>query len=153
MTAIEEKNKAIVEEAFDTLFNRRDYAKAERFWSPDYVQHSAHIPPGREGLFGLVKSLPPTLRHETELTVAEGDWVMVRGRFNGHGLPAPWIVVDTIRMADGVLAERWDVIEDEATSSQAEPATQGAPAACTSRVRGQRQPAWSCRKCPAPVSH
>ena len=115
MTAIEEKNKAIVEEAFDTLFNRRDYAKAERFWSPDYVQHSAHIPPGREGLFGLVKSLPPTLRHETELTVAEGDWVMVRGRFNGHGLPAPWIVVDTIRMADGVLAEHWDVVEDEAS--------------------------------------
>jgi predicted SnoaL-like aldol condensation-catalyzing enzyme len=40
---------------------------------------------------------------------------MLRGRFSGHGLPAPWIVVDTIRMADGVLAEHWDVIEDEAS--------------------------------------
>jgi hypothetical protein len=40
---------------------------------------------------------------------------MVRGRFSGHGLPAPWIVVDTIRMADGVLAEHWDVVEDEAS--------------------------------------
>ena len=52
---IEEKNKAFVLEAFETLFNNRDYAAAERFWSPSYVQHSKHIPPGRGGLFGLVK--------------------------------------------------------------------------------------------------
>ena len=48
---IQEKNKSLVLEAFDTLFNRRDYASAEKFWSPKYIQHSAHIPPGRDGLF------------------------------------------------------------------------------------------------------
>jgi predicted SnoaL-like aldol condensation-catalyzing enzyme len=36
---IESKNRALVLEAFDTLFNKRDYAAAERFWSPDYIQH------------------------------------------------------------------------------------------------------------------
>ena len=61
---IEEKNKALVLEAFDTLFNKRDYAAAERYWSPNYIQHSAHIDPGREGLFDLIKSLPPTLKYE-----------------------------------------------------------------------------------------
>jgi predicted SnoaL-like aldol condensation-catalyzing enzyme len=45
--------------------------------------------------------------------MAEGDMVLVRGRFSGHGLPAPWIVVDTVRMEDGVLKEHWDVVEDE----------------------------------------
>ena len=59
-----EQNKAIVLEAFDTLFNKRDYAAAERFWSPKYIQHSAHIAPGREGLFALVRSSPDTLRYE-----------------------------------------------------------------------------------------
>ena len=54
-----ERNKAIVREAFDTLFNKKDFAAAERFWADDYIQHSAHIPPGRDGLFGLVKSAPP----------------------------------------------------------------------------------------------
>ena len=44
------KNKAIVLEAFEALFNKRDYAAAERFWSPSYIQHSAHIAPGRDGL-------------------------------------------------------------------------------------------------------
>jgi predicted SnoaL-like aldol condensation-catalyzing enzyme len=109
----EAKNKALVREAFDVLFNRRDYALAETYWSPHYLQHSAHIPPGRDGLFNLVKGLPDTLRHETELIMAEGDMVMVRGRFSGHGQPAPWIVVDTLRVRDGVLVEHWDVVEDE----------------------------------------
>jgi predicted SnoaL-like aldol condensation-catalyzing enzyme len=38
---VEEANKALVLEAFDTLFNKRDYKAAERFWSPNYIQHSA----------------------------------------------------------------------------------------------------------------
>jgi predicted SnoaL-like aldol condensation-catalyzing enzyme len=37
-----EQNKVLVLEAFDTLFNKRDYADAERFWSTRYIQHSAH---------------------------------------------------------------------------------------------------------------
>jgi predicted SnoaL-like aldol condensation-catalyzing enzyme len=56
----ESRNKALVLKAFDALFNRRDYAEAERYWSPHYIQHSAHIEPGRDGLFNLVKSSPPT---------------------------------------------------------------------------------------------
>jgi predicted SnoaL-like aldol condensation-catalyzing enzyme len=49
--SIQARNKALVLKAFDTLFNQRDYSGAERYWSPDYIQHSAHIAPGREGLF------------------------------------------------------------------------------------------------------
>jgi predicted SnoaL-like aldol condensation-catalyzing enzyme len=104
--------------AFDTLFNKRDYTSAERFWSPRYIQHSAHIPPGREGLFDLVKSLPATLRYENHVAAATGDFVILHGRFSGHGLPAAWVVADIVRMEDGVLAEHWDVIQDEATKQQ-----------------------------------
>jgi predicted SnoaL-like aldol condensation-catalyzing enzyme len=115
---IQEKNKALVLEAFDTLFNRRDYAAAERFWSPSYLQHSAHIAPGREGLFTLVRSLPPTLKYEPGLIVADGDFVMVHGRFSGFGAPANWIAADILRMQDGSLVEHGDVIQDEATQEQ-----------------------------------
>ena len=112
---IESKNKAFVLEAFDTLFNKRDYEAAERYWSPNYMQHSAHIPPGREGLFNLIKSIPPTLRYESGTVVAEGDVVILHGRYSGLGLPLNWIVADIVRMKDGILAEHWDVIQDEAT--------------------------------------
>jgi predicted SnoaL-like aldol condensation-catalyzing enzyme len=112
----EEKNKTLVLNAFETLFNKRDYAVAERYWSPEYIQHSAHIPPGREGLFGLVKNAPGTLRYENQLILANGDFVMLHGRYSGLGPGIPnWIVVDIVRIENGVLAEHWDVIQDEAT--------------------------------------
>ena len=113
----EAHNKALVIEAFDTLFNKRDYAGAERFWSPTYIQHSAHISPGREGLFGLIKSLPATLKYEHGLIIAEGDYVIAHGRFSGHGLPRNWITVDIVRIESGVLVEHWDVIEDESSEA------------------------------------
>jgi predicted SnoaL-like aldol condensation-catalyzing enzyme len=115
----EDKNKAIVLEAFETLFNKRDYGKALNLWSPKYIQHSAHIPPGRDGLFELVKNIPTTLRYDNQVIVAEGDFVLLHGRFSGLGEGVPnWVVVDIVRMENGVLAEHWDVIQDEATCAQ-----------------------------------
>ena len=110
-----EQLKALVLDAFDTLFNKRDYAAAERFWSPTYIQHSAHIEPGREGLFELVKASPPDMRYENALIVANGDYVMLHGRFTNIGQPANWIAADIVRIENGLLAEHWDVIQDEVT--------------------------------------
>jgi predicted SnoaL-like aldol condensation-catalyzing enzyme len=108
----EASNKALVLDAFDALFNRRDFEAAEKYWSPTYIQHSAGIAPGRDGLFSLVHRL--TRRYENSLAVAEGDYVMVHGRFSGGGRPTR-IVVDIVRIEDGRLAEHWDVVQDEAT--------------------------------------
>ena len=115
---IESKNKALVLETFDTLFNKRDYVAAERYWSSDYIQHSAHIEPGREGLFNLIKSLPSTLRYEPGTIVGEGDFVIVHGRFSGFGAPVNWIAADIVRVKDNVLVEHWDVIQDEVTEEE-----------------------------------
>ena len=112
-----EQNKAILLEAFDTLFNERDYAAAEQFWSADYIQHSAHIAPGRSGLFNLVRSLPDAAGYENQLVVADGDYVIAHGRFSGSGRPAAWIAADIVRFEDGKLAEHWDVLQDEATQA------------------------------------
>jgi predicted SnoaL-like aldol condensation-catalyzing enzyme len=114
----QEKNKALVLEAFDTLFNKRDYAAAERYWSNDYIQHSAHIAPGRDGLFNLVKSLPSAFGYESGLIVADGDFVIVHGRFSGFGALVNWIAADILRIEAGLLVEHWDVIQDEATREQ-----------------------------------
>jgi predicted SnoaL-like aldol condensation-catalyzing enzyme len=88
-TAAEEHNKAFVLEAFDTLFNRRAYAAVQRFWSPDYIQHSAHIEAAPDGLFNLIKASPLDLRY-------------------GHALT----------IANGLLAEDWDVLQDEVTAEE-----------------------------------
>jgi len=117
MKTTTEQNKRLVLEAFDTLFNKRDYVAAEKFWSPQYIQHSAHIAPGRDGLFNLVKSLPPTLKYVPGTIVADGDFVIVHGRFSGF-LPVNWIAADILLIKGGILVEHWDVIQDEATQEE-----------------------------------
>jgi len=115
-----EANKALLLEAFDTLFNKRDYMAAERYWSSSYIQHSAHIAPGRDGLFNLIRSLPATLKYEPGTIVAEGDYVIVHGRFSNTGRPRNWIAADVVRVADDLLAEHWDVLQDEATEGESQ---------------------------------
>ena len=117
-TDVEQQNKELVVKAFDTLFNKRDYAAAERYWSPHYIQHSAHIEPGREGLFNLIKTMPPKFKYEPGTIVAEGDFVIVHGRFSDFGEPVNWISADIVRIKDGVLVEHWDVIQDEVTREE-----------------------------------
>ena len=115
---MQQTNKALVLEAFETLFNKRDYHAAERFWSPNYIQHSAHIAPGREGLFNLIKTMPPTLEFEPGMIVADGDLAIVHGRFSGFGASLNSVAADILRIEDEVLVEHWDVIKDEATREE-----------------------------------
>jgi predicted SnoaL-like aldol condensation-catalyzing enzyme len=117
---LEESNKMLVLNAFDTLFNKRDYKAAEQFWSPDYIQHSAHIPPGRDGLFNLIRGVPEALRYEPGLILASEEFVIVHGRFSGTGRDRNWIAADIVRIADGVLVEHWDVLQDEATQEESQ---------------------------------
>jgi predicted SnoaL-like aldol condensation-catalyzing enzyme len=116
MTTAATSNKALVLQAFELLFNKRDYDAAKRFWSENYVQHSALIPPGREALFNRVRSLP-SLRYENQLTVAEGDYVMLYGRFSGIN-PEAMVTANVVRVQDGRLAEHWDVWEKEASKHE-----------------------------------
>lgn len=117
-TMLAEKNRTLVLEAFNTLFNERNYEKAAMYWSPNYIQHSAYISAGRDGLFDLTKGLPSTARYENAVAVAQGDYVILHGRFSDTGLPRSWVVADIVLMKDGLLIEHWDVIQDEATKSE-----------------------------------
>jgi len=45
---------------------------------------------------------------------------MVHGRFSNFGLPANWIAADIVRIENGMLAEHWDVIEDEVAKQESQ---------------------------------
>jgi len=111
-------NKNLVLTAFDTLFNKRDYEAAARFWSPDYIQHSAHIPPGRDGLFNLVRAAPSDMRYENHVTVGDGKYVLLHGRFTNSGRARAWVAGDVVRVANGLLIEHWDTLQDEVTQDE-----------------------------------
>ena len=138
MKTTPEQNKKLVLEAFDILFNKRDYAAAEKFWSPNYIQHSALLEPGRAGLFNLVRSFSQGFRWEHGVIMAEGDLVMLHSRYSGSGAPKNLIAVDILRVKDGVFVEHWDVLQDEATKQESK---SGLPMFGTSFAKSDHQPA------------
>jgi predicted SnoaL-like aldol condensation-catalyzing enzyme len=116
--ASEATNKALVLLALDTLFNKRDYGVAELYWSPDLVLHSAHIAPGRDGLFSFVKGAAASLRYEPGLIVANEDHVIVHGRISGNGRRRNWVVATILRIEGRRVAEQWEVVQDEASQQE-----------------------------------
>jgi len=107
-----ERNKALVVEAMTALFQRRDAAAVERFYSPDYVQHNPNIPQGRNALRALVAELSSDVFYEPGIVIAEGMFVAIHGRIRGWA-DKPQVVVDLFRIEDGQLVEHWDVLQDE----------------------------------------
>ena len=115
---LQEKNKQLVLEAFDAAFNKKETDALEHYWSPNYIQHSTNIGPGREGLKNAIVTRPPEFHYEQGIIIAEEDFVMVHGKFSNIGEPRAIIVVNILRIENGLLAEHWDVIEKEVTKEE-----------------------------------
>lgn len=116
-TPQEAANIKLVVHAMDLLFNQRDYDTAEKLWSPDYVQRSIFVLPGKDGLFGFMKTLPDGIHWEYDLTAANDDLVFVHTRLSVPGKPT-FIAGDWFRVRDGLLVEHWDAMQDEVTEAK-----------------------------------
>ena len=110
-----ESNKEIVLKVLRGAFIERVAAVVDRYFSPDYVQHNPVIPSGP----GEIAQLIPTLKnrsYEIGIVVAEGDLVMVHGRYVGWG-PKPLVAVDIFKVKNGKVIEHWDVMQEEVPAS------------------------------------
>ena len=110
-----ETNKEVVLKALKGAFIERDVTVVDRYFSPDYVQHNPVIPNGAESIANLIPTLKD-LSYEIGMVVAEGDLVMVHGRYVGWG-PKPLVAVDIFKVKNGKVVEHWDVMQEEVPAS------------------------------------
>ena len=112
-----EANKALVLAAITGVFVDRDPTVLDRLFSHDYRQHNPLIPDGTAAIKAVMANLAKDFKYEPGLVAAEGDLVMVHGRYTGWG-PKPMVAVDIFRVADGKVAEHWDVMQEEVPAAQ-----------------------------------
>lgn len=105
-------NKEIVVAGMKGLFITRDASVIDKYWSPDYVQHNPMVPNGSAVLKGFVSNFGPDFKYEPGMVVAEGDLVMMHGRYTGIG-PKAMIGVDIFRLSNGKIVEHWDILQEE----------------------------------------
>lgn len=109
-------NKALVSKVMDAVFVRRDSSVVEQHFEKGYIQHNPKVPNGRDAIPALISQLPTGFHYEPGMLVAEGDLVMIHGRYSGWGLK-PLVAVDIFRVVNGQLAEHWDVLQEEVPAS------------------------------------
>jgi predicted SnoaL-like aldol condensation-catalyzing enzyme len=111
-SAFAQTNKEIVVAGMKGLFITRDASVIDKYWSPDYVQHNPMVPNGSAVLKSFVGNFGPDFKYEPGMVVAEGDLVMMHGRYTGMG-PKAMIGVDIFRLANGKIVEHWDILQEE----------------------------------------
>ena len=112
-----EANKALVIAAITGCFVDRDPAVLDRLFSTNYRQHNPMIPDGPAAIKAMLGTLSKDLKYERGMVVAEGDLVMIHGRYTGWG-PKPMVAVDIFRVADGKVVEHWDVMQEEVPAAK-----------------------------------
>jgi predicted SnoaL-like aldol condensation-catalyzing enzyme len=110
-------NKALVLAGITGVFVDRDPTILDRLFSDDYKQHNPQIPNGTAAIKSILEKLSPDFRYQPGVVVADGDYVMVHGRYVGWG-PKPMVGVDIFRVANGKIAEHWDVLQEEVPAAQ-----------------------------------
>ena len=110
-------NKALVLAGIKGAFIDRDPTVLDRLFSDDYRQHNPQIPNGTAAIKALLGKLPADFKYETGLVLADRDYVTIHGRSLGWG-PKPMVAVDIFRVANGKIAEHWDVMQEEVPAAQ-----------------------------------
>ena len=117
MATTTDANKALVLAGIKGVFIDRDPTVLDRLFSDNYTQHNPQIPNGAAAIKALLGKLAADFKYEQGLVVAEGDFVTIHGRYFGWG-PKPMMAVDIFRVADGRIAEHWDVMQEEVPAAQ-----------------------------------
>lgn len=109
-----EKNKELVRTLLETVANRHDVQAAARYLTDGYIQHNPMAPTGRQAFIdfftGWIKE-NPQLRVNIKRMIAEGDLVAVHSHWQTSPGDRGMAIVDIFRVADGKVAEHWDVIQ------------------------------------------
>jgi predicted SnoaL-like aldol condensation-catalyzing enzyme len=108
-------NKEIVLEVLKRTFIDRDPTVVDQYFGANYTQHNPVIPDGPLAIAKMIPTLT-ALTYEPGMAVADGDLVMVHGRYTGWG-PKPMVAVDIFRVNDGKVVEHWDVMQEEVSAA------------------------------------
>jgi len=128
-----EKNKRVVREFYEEVFQKHDLGAVGRYMHDDYIQHNPDADQGSRGFLefheGFFKAVPDFRATIVQL-VAEGDLVYVYNRITGThagegflnypptGNRIEFDAVDMYRLRDGKLCEHWDVADTRALFTQ-----------------------------------
>jgi len=117
MTAVErvleqnEHNKELVRRCYDEFFAKRNLDTVKDLLREDFIQHSPNSPSGKAAYLDHLRNAAFVgAKVRIQRIIADGEYVAVHHHMTLPGDDGPGLaVVDIWRIADGQIAEHWDV--------------------------------------------
>ena len=114
-TPEEQATLDLVMEMYHRVLIAMDSSQVDTYIAPNYVQHSSLAPPGRDALKAFldrIKVETPNASHQIARTFVDGDHVIVHLMVKLNPEHRGFVVTDIFRVADGMIPEHWDVLQD-----------------------------------------
>ena len=117
---VEEANRRLVANMYERVLKPLDSSRVDEFFARDYVQHNPLAATGAQGLKDFLdwaRARAPAAEHRVKRMFVDGDYVIA----HVHVIIIPGdlgnAVVDIFRVAQGRIAEHWDVAQEVPTQS------------------------------------
>ncbi|MED0939942.1 ester cyclase [Bacillus mobilis] len=110
-----EKNKKMVVDFYNEVFNKHNIDIIPNYVSEDYKQHNPFVADGRKAFMDFFKDdfvKNPNSSAEIKRVVAEGDTVALHVHSRTNSQDKGVAIVDIFRIKDGKIVEHWDVIQE-----------------------------------------
>ena len=117
---VEEGNRRLVANMYERVLKPLDSARVDEFFARDYVQHNPLAATGAQGLKDFLdwaRARAPAAEHRVKRMFVDGDYVIAHVHVIINPGDLGNAVVDIFRVAQGRIAEHWDVAQEVPTQS------------------------------------
>jgi predicted SnoaL-like aldol condensation-catalyzing enzyme len=119
----EEANRRLVANMYERVLKPLDSSRVDEFFARDYIQHNPLAATGAKGLKDFLdwaRIRAPNAEHRVKRMFVDGDYVIAHVHVIINPGERGNAVVDIFRIANGHIAEHWDVaqeVPDEAANN------------------------------------
>lgn len=113
-TEQEAANLRLVERIYEEVLGPIDSGAVDGLFDPGYIQHNPNAATGAQGLKDMLDAARikyPKAEHRVKRMLADGDLVAAHVHVIFHPGEPGFAVVDIFRIANGLIAEHWDVMQ------------------------------------------
>jgi predicted SnoaL-like aldol condensation-catalyzing enzyme len=110
----EKANLRLVERVYEEVLGPIDAGAVDALFDPGYIQHNPTAATGAQGLKELLERAKlkyPNAEHRVKRMLVDGDLVAAHVHVIFQPGDAGLAVVDIFRIANGRIAEHWDVMQ------------------------------------------
>jgi predicted SnoaL-like aldol condensation-catalyzing enzyme len=111
---VEDANMQTARGLYAAIFTARDFAVADRYLGPEYIQHAPDVADGKSGLAKAIPEIAkafPQVSYDIKRITADGDLVTMMTHIRWTPDSLGTAQSDIYRFSNGKIVEHWEAVQ------------------------------------------